>query len=244
MKKGPNLLKSVAIAFGTTWVAMPVHAKAPADVELTPQSEMALVIIKSEMWQPAPSMKSAYKIALSAFDPAEEKLLGGPFAGGALFEAQKKKFVDGYLMLPVKPGQWVFQSFSQQDKWALCFNARTWQFALKPGEVVYLGRFDAAAHRAELVRQAVTTGKVSIRGYGFADFFDLADAPKFDAIDDTQLDGVRAMLSSNAPKVTAPVRGVVFSPARFGTGSTLFAERKCGGYFSKAAGKMKGAKQH
>lgn len=216
-----------------------VEAKKPEQIILTAESETALIIIKSDMWQPAPSMKSAYKLLLSAYDPQEAKLLGGVLSGGAIFEAQKKKFFDGYLMAPIKPGKWVFQSYSQQDKWALCFNAKTWQFDVKPGEVIYLGEFDAASHREQLTISAVSTGKVSISGYGFADFFDLPDPPKFKNVDEQQLANLKTALNVHAPQITAPIRAVEYSPAHFGTGSTLFAERKCGGYFSESGNKKK-----
>ena len=230
---------TIAFVFGAA-AALPggAGAKAPDKQVLTPQSEDALVVIKTDFWQPAPSMKSAFKIALSRFDPAERKLMGGPFSG-VLIEAQRKNFADGYLIKPIKPGRWVFQSYSQQDKWALCFNASSWQFDVKPGEVVYLGEFDALSHRDQLTEQAMRSGKVMISGYGFADFFDLPEGPRLKPIDETQLDAVRSAIARHAPQVTAPVRAADYSPAQFGTGSTLFADRRCGGYFTTKA-KTKG----
>lgn len=105
----------------------------------------------------------------------------------------------------IKPGRWAFQSYSQKNKWALCFNASSWQFEVTPGEVIYLGEFDALRHRRQLTEQAPLSGKVSISGYGFADFFDLPEGPRFKAIDDTQLTAVREVLGRRAPLVTAPV---------------------------------------
>ncbi len=134
------------------------------------------------------------------------------------------------MFVPIKPGGWVVQSYSQQDSWALCFNAASLQFTVGAGEILYLGRFDAPFHRAQLTREVLKSGKLSIRGSGFADHFDLADGPRFDPADAAQLDAVRAMLAQRAPGVTAPVRAVTFSPAAFGTGSTLYGARKCGGY--------------
>jgi hypothetical protein len=226
-------------AMALTAVAMPTGAVAkPAKEQvLTAASETAMLVIKSDFWQPAPSMHSAYKIAFSTYDPVEAKMLGAPFAGGALIEAQKKKFVEGYLIVPIKAGHWVYVSYQQQDKWALCFNAASWQFDVKPGEVVYLGEFDAQSHRRQLTEQAILHGKTSISGYGFADFFDLPEGPKLKPVDDAQLADVRAMLARNAPQITAPVRAAAYSPAKFGTGSTLFAERRCGGYFTTGAKK-------
>lgn len=67
------------------------------------------------------------------------------------------------------------------------------------------------------------------------------DGPRFAPVDEGELTRVREMLAARAPQATAPVRAVAFSPARFGTGSTLFAERRCGGYFTTGAKKAKGA---
>ena len=228
---------ALALALGVAAVPGWVGAKPAKDQVLTATSETAMIVVKSDFWQPAPSMHSAYKLVFSAYNPVEEKLIGGPFAGGALIEAQKKKFVEGYLMVPIKAGHWVYVSYQQQDKWALCFNAASWQFDVKPGEVIYLGEFDAPAHRQQLTERAILSGKTSISGYGFADFFDLPDGPKLKVIDEPQLADVRAMLTRNAPLITAPVHAAVYSAARFGTGSTLFAERKCGGYFATGAKK-------
>ena len=97
------------------------------------------------------------------------------------------------------------------------------------------GEFDALKHRQQLTVQAISSGKISISGYGFADFFDLAEGPDFKGVDEAQLTAVRDMLSRSAPGVTEPVRAVHYDPAKFGTGSTLFAERRCGGYFTTGA---------
>ena len=226
-----------ALAMGAAMLPGSANAKQPKDQALTATSETAMIMIKSDFWEPAPSMHSAYKIAFSTYDPVEGKMLGGPFAGGALIEAQEKKFFERYLLLPIKPGHWVYVSYQQQDKWALCFNAASLQFDVKPGEVVYLGKFDAISHRQQLTRQAILTGRTSVSGYGFVDFFDLSEGPKLNPVDDAQLAEARAVLARNAPLVTAPVRAAVYSPAKFGTGSTLFAERRCGGYFTKGVKK-------
>lgn len=216
-------------------------AKAPDQVILTPQSPDALIVVKTDWWQPAPSMLSAFKLILSSYADGDEKLTSGMFSGNVMLEARQKKFVDGYLIASIKPGRWVVQSYSQQDKWALCFNAASLQFEVKPGEVLYLGRFDALFHRRQLTMQAVSTGRTSISGYGFADFFDLTDGPQFEPVEEAGLAAAKAMLATRAPGVTAPVTTVTFAPATFGTGSTLFAERKCGGYFNSSAKPKKSA---
>ncbi|MFX4087139.1 hypothetical protein ACKU27_18770 [Sphingobium yanoikuyae] len=229
------------VALGGALSPHVANAKAPGQIILTPQSEEALVIIKTDWWQPAPSMHSAFKLLLSTYVDAEARLSSGPFSGTALFEAKQKNFLDGYLMVPVKPGRWVVRSYSQQDSWALCFNAASLQFEAKPGQVVYLGRFDALSHRQQLTRQAIASGNTSIRGCGFVDYFDLPQGPIFAPVDAPQIAAVQTMLARRVPGVSVPVQAVAFTPATFGTGSTLYGTRRCGGYFP-ASGKGKADK--
>ncbi|BAV66217.1 hypothetical protein SCLO_1031770 [Sphingobium cloacae] len=221
------------------FLAAPADAKAPERMSLSSQSPDAIVVLKTDWWRPAPNMQSAFKLTLSTYAAEDGKLTGNMLGGAVLVEAKQKNMVEGYLIVPIKAGRWIVQSYSQQDKWALCFNASSLQFEVGPGEVVYLGKFDALAHRRQLTAQAVGSGKTMISGYGFADFFDLSEGPRFEPVDDMQVDAVKEMLGRRAPGVTAPVKAVAFGPASFGTGSTLFAERKCGGYF-KAGVKKEG----
>lgn len=238
--KKPALLVAVAM-FGCNLLCGIANAKAPEQIILTPQSPAALIVLKTDWWQPAPSMLSAFKLVLSTYAEGDEKLTSNMFSGNALVEAKQKNFVEGYLIAAIKPGRWIIQSYSQQDKWALCFNGSSLQFEVKPGEVLYLGKFDALFHRRQLTIEAVESGRISISGYGFADFFDLPNGPRFESIDESEMTAVKAMLTHRAPGITAPVNSVTFSPASFGTGSTLFAERKCGGYFNTSAKSKKPA---
>lgn len=222
---------SAALAVAMTMVATPagLSAKSPSDQVLTASSPSALLVIRTDFWQPAPSLKSAFKLSLTPYDPVEGRLLGG----GVLVASQEKKLVEGHLVIPIKPGRWTIVSYQEQDHWALCFNAASVQFEVKPGEVVFLGHFDAQTHRRQLAEKVVESGKVSISGYGFADYFDLPNGPYLTPSNEADLDNVRAMLARKVPQVTAPVRAADYTAAKFGTGSTLFGERRCGGYFRK-----------
>jgi hypothetical protein len=207
-------------------------SKSVNGIAINAASKEALLIIKTEWFPPAPNMRTAFRLALSSYDPVSEKILGAPYGGAAIFEAKSKSFMNGYLVIPVKPGRWVYTGYSQQDKWTLCFNAKSLQFEAKPGDAIYLGEFDSIASRRELTVQAFSTGKFSINSYGFADFFDLPEGPLLKPIDDEQLAAVQEVVHLRLPLVVPPVKAADYLPARFGTGSTLFGERRCGGYFS------------
>ncbi len=223
-----------AVAGAMLVAAMPAIANDAAKIAVTATSKDALIVIKTPSLPPAPTYKTAYRLGLSVYDPENQAMKGGPWGGKATFQAQPKKFVEGYLMLTVKPGTWVYQDFSQQDFWSLCFQDASWQFDVKAGEVVYLGAFDAVAHARDLQLTAVLTGRTSTKGVEH--FFDNIAAPRLAPIGEGDLANVRAILAANAPKTTAPVRAAVYSPARFGTGSDLFGlSRICGGYHTGKA---------
>jgi hypothetical protein len=227
-------IRAAVLAVGLASAPVGAWAKDAAKIAVTPASTEALLIIKTEALPPAPSFKTAYRLGLSVYDPVSQSMKGGPYGGKAVFEAQPKKFVNGYLMLTVKPGTWVFQDFSQQDSWALCFQDDSRQFTVGAGEVVYLGEFNARAHARDLQTIAVGTGRA--RTTGFEHFFDFITAPRLAPIREAELAAVRATLAARVPNTTAPVRAAVYSPARFGTGSDLFGmSRICGGYYTGKA---------
>jgi hypothetical protein len=225
---------AAALAGAMMLAALPASANDAAKIAVTATSKDALIIIKTPSLPPAPTFKTAYRLGLSVYDPENQAMKGGPWGGKATFQAQPKKFVEGYLMLTVKPGIWVYQDFSQQDLWALCFQDSSLQFDVKAGEVVYLGAFDAAAHARDLQITAIRTGRTSTKS--FEHFFDNIPAPRLAPVSEGDLANVRAVLAANAPKTTAPVRAAIYSPARFGTGSDLFGlSRICGGYHTGKA---------
>ena len=231
--RGFGTLKA-ALAGALLVAAIPASAKDSAKIAITATSKDALIIIKAPAIPPAPTFKTAYRLGLSVYDPDTKAMKGGPWGGKAIFQAQPKKFVDGFLMLTVKPGTWVYQDFSQQDFWALCFQDSSLQFNVAAGEVVYLGEFDAVAHARDLQVTAIRTGRTSTKGVEH--FFDNIAPPRLAPISENELGKVRALLAANAPNTTAPVRAAAYTLARFGTGSDLFGlMRICGGYYTGKA---------
>lgn len=215
--------------------ALSVAARNPDSIAITPQSPHALIVLKAELLPIPPSFRTSYRISLKRYDPAQQQMLGGPFAG-AMFAATRGNFIDGYLVLEVDPGTYAFQDFSQQDFWALCFNDGSLQFTVGAGEVVYLGEMDVARHAEELQRMAVMSGRTSLRSGRVAHFFDGVTPPAFLPTDADDLAAAAAMVRTRMPRTTVAPRAVQFSPARFGTGHDLFGTgRICGGYYQGRA---------
>lgn len=207
----------------------------PGKIAITPASPRAAIIIKAANLPVPPTYKTSYRIGLQVYDPAARTMRGGPFGGSETIAAKPKSFVDGYLVIDLKPGTYAFRDLSRQDFWALCFNDASLQFTVRPGEVVYLGELDVVKHVAELQRLATETGQLSTRGQP-VHFFDGVSPPAFAPVDAAGLAAAAAMVRLRMPGTTVSPSAVRFTPARFGTGSDLFGlQRICGGYHQKRA---------
>jgi hypothetical protein len=215
----------------------PALAKDVGDIAITPGSADALIVFKANHVPVPPGYKTAWRMPIQTYDPAEQKMQSGaPYGGIETLAGRPKSFVDGFLVERVKPGTYAFQSFSRQDYWALCFNGESLQFTIKPGEVLYLGELDARKHAMELEHLAVTTGRTTSRNSDPIHFFDTVSPPAFAPVDEAGLAAAAAMVKARMPKTTVAPRPAVFSKARFGTGKDLFGLRRiCGGYYQKKA---------
>ncbi|HEX6375629.1 MAG TPA: hypothetical protein VFZ91_07895 [Allosphingosinicella sp.] len=216
--------------------AAPAAAKDVAGFAITPGSADALIIFKAADVPRPPGYKTAWRMGVQSYDPVEQKLQGAPFGGMETLASRPKSFVDGYLVELVKPGTYVFRDFSRQDFWSLCFNGGSLRFTIRPGEILYLGEFDAVKHVMELESLAVSTGRVTARSGQPVQFFDTVSPPTFAAVDEAGLAAAAAMVKARMPKTTATPKPARFEPARFGTGRDLFGlQRICGGYYTKKA---------
>ena len=208
-----------------------------AKIAITPGSAMAAIVFKApDLPKPMGSYISSYKIGIKKYDAANQALQGGPYAGSLLLSARPSLFSQGYLVSDIKPGTYVITELSRQDLWALCFHDNSLQFTVKPGEVLYLGDFDAAFHVAELQSKAMSSGKIRVRQGSLAHFFDEVTPPKFTPGTTADLASVAAMVKSAMPSTTSVPQLAQFEPARFGTGRDLFGlMRICGGYWTGKA---------
>lgn len=209
---------------------MPAAAGAsdkPAKVAITPQSDEAAVI-----WR-APSLRTEYQLVLAKFDPVESNTTAGPLGGWANLTVESGRDGVGWFVKRIKPGIYVVNSLNQQTSWANCYHADTLQFEVKAGQLLYLGEFDGAVGVAQLQRNAVLHGDLMVRQGQFHHYFDGIAAPGFAPVDAAGLDAAAAFSRTAMPRTTVAPTAVAFRSARFGTGSTLFGERVCGGYFKK-----------
>jgi hypothetical protein len=216
--------------------AAPAEQKA-AKIAVTPGSDMAAIIFKApDLPKPMGSYISSYKIGFKKYDAATQALQGGPFAGTVLVSARPSLFTQGYLVSDLKPGTYVVTDLSRQDLWALCFYDNSLQFTVKPGEVLYLGAFDAAFHVMELQVKAISSGRLTLRQGRIAHFFDNVTPPRFTPGTADDLPAVAAMMKATMPNTTVAPQLVQFQPARFGTGHDIFGTgRICGGYYTGKA---------
>lgn len=221
----------VAMALG----AGPAAARNLDRIAITPRSGNAVILVKAELLPIPPTYRTSYRIGLQSYDPAQQRMLGGPFGGSATFQATRGNVVDGYMAIEVRPGTYAFRDLSRQDYWALCFNDGSLQFTVAAGEVLYLGEMDVRLHVRELERMAVMSGRISTSS-GAVHFFDGVTPPALAPVDEAALAAAAAWVRTRMPRTTVAPRAAQFTPARFGTGNDLFGlSRICGGYYQGRA---------
>lgn len=218
-------------------LAIPTSAFATKQVDkiaITPTSKKAAIIIKAKDLPVSDSYKTSFRILLRTFDAEKQTLRGGPLGGSVMLEAQSRLFTDGYLVADLEPGTYVFQSFSRQDSWILCFNDNSLHFTIKPGELLYLGEMNSEKHVRELETLAVSTGRTRTRKSEPINFFDNVSTPDLSPVSDAELVAVAAMVKAKMPNTTVAPQAAKFGPARFETASDpLGVARICGGYHKK-----------
>lgn len=215
----------VALLIATPALAEPK----PAKIAITPGSTEAAVLVR------APRLSVTYTLGISRFDPVAQNLLTGSFSGGWV-----NVLVDGgvpghsYVLRKVKPGTYVIRDVSQQHYWAVCFGDATRQFSIAPGQLLFLGDFDGATAIAELHANVRSNP-----GHGRAQqgtihhYLDNVTPPRLTEPDAMALAAAAAWLKAESPGTTAAPVAATLTPAKFGTGVTLFGQRACGGYFKK-----------
>lgn len=208
--------------------------KQPSKISITPTSQKAAIIIKAKDMPISGAYKTSFRIVLRDFNAADNTLRGGPLGKSVMLEAQARLFTDGYLVADLDPGTYVFQSFSRQDSWILCFNKDSLRFDISPGQVLYLGELNSEKHVRELENLAVSTGQTSARRSQPVHFYDDVSAPDLSPVDDAGLAEVGTMVKASMPNTTVTPKAAKFAQARFEPApDPLGVARICGGYYKK-----------
>lgn len=222
-----------ALAFAAPTAA--IAGQKADSIAITPDSKRAAIIIKSQSIPPPPTMASGFHLTFAAYDPQAEALASGFFSGSYRLLAKPKLFYDGYLVSDIKPGTYIVQEFTRQDRWALCYNEASRVFTVKPGEALYLGEFDSIGSLRALEGEVSKSMRFFSVGGALVHFFDVAP-PLFKPIAEGEIEQVQAFVTARMPRTTSSVTAAVFSTGRFGTGSDLFGTNKvCGGYYKGSA---------
>lgn len=198
----------------------------PSKIAFPDQSPKALVLMKVE---PA---NVGYVLQLARFNEPEQALDAGSFGG---FEplAVVDPVGTHYVARLLDPGTYVIQDFSQQAAWAVCFNEKTRAFTVAAGDAVFLGDFSPILHLAQLETLARTSGQTLSMNNQIFHYFDNIIPPRLSAptVNSPDFLAAKQYEAASMPTLHGRLKPVVFRPARFGTGYSLFGQRVCGGYF-------------
>ncbi|WP_379550657.1 hypothetical protein [Qipengyuania sp. DGS5-3] len=207
-------------------------------IKIEAGSKKAAVIIRAPQLKPAPGKQTAYRIELQQYHP-EEQRVGGP---GITLKAKPKLFYgDDYLVADIEPGIYAFREVSVQDFWAVCFHESSRTFEVKPGQIVFLGNFNAARHVWDVQIKANDSLRTISVNNQLVHFFDNIEPPAISAITEEQMNKAVNFANENMPRSTVEPTAANYSEARFGTGSDIFGmTRSCGGWHQGKAKPKKG----
>lgn len=202
----------------------------PGEIELAPQGSDALLLLYT-----TPTTIS-YDLRVTNFDPNAKQTTESSLGGWVHLRASSGPMAH-FVYAKVSPGTYAIHSFQQQLKWALCFHANTYAFSVSPGQVLYLGAFEAKKHHAELNSQVQTHGNLIAGKYEVHHYFDDVARPHVVQVSQGpgSLAHAQEYVTANMPKVRAKVDLASLQNASFGTGYSLTGQRLCGGYFKGAA---------
>lgn len=198
----------------------------PSKISFPETSDKALLLMKTE---PA---SVPYVIQLSSFNEATQAMEASPFSGFEPFDI-KDPAVPQYAAILVPPGTYVFQDLAQQHAWAVCFNEHSRSFSVHAGEAVFLGDYHPALNLLQLSQLAHESGQLVAQQSSVFHYFEHIVPPQITTPTSTSADFLAAKQyeAASMPSLHGRLQPVVYRPAKFGTGYTLFGERVCGGYF-------------
>ncbi|HKX64331.1 MAG TPA: hypothetical protein VJM78_03415 [Rhizomicrobium sp.] len=202
----------------------------PGKIALNAASPEGVILMKLT---PSPIV---YSLTIQKFDAPNQRLLGGSFSGGwANFEELSSQ---PYVAKSVAPGTYVVTSLAQQTWWTACFQDGTYSFEVKPGEVVYLGTFNALPSLVALSLHVKREGPSMTSRSVY--YFDRNPVPNFSfsANREAELAQAQGYVKAQMPHVDAPVALAELHATKFGTGSDAFGlQRVCGGYYKQPPSK-------
>ena len=149
MKKYQVLLAALATL---SLSAMAVAQKRPGEIKLSPKSDKGAVLIR------VPTTPFTYALQFSKN--------GKSGFMSRVYIMKIEPAAPGYIYIArtLSPGRYRLDNAWQQGAWAACMEDGTFEFAIEPGKIAYLGTFEADGVLREIQAQAIERGKTVVRG--------------------------------------------------------------------------------
>lgn len=193
----------------------------PDKLTIEPTSSMGAVIFA------APALGKDYRLAFGRYEPATRQVASGGSRSVDLVQADPDAIGYQWFITDLKPGTYVVMQVFQQQHWGLCYAAATWQFSVAPGQIVYLGNFDARASFGELQSAASRNGNSSSYNIQYFQYFASSSPYLTDADNGEGLRRASEWLKTASPRTTSAPASATIAPASFLSGETTPGKGKC-----------------
>lgn len=202
----------------------------PGDMALTSESTDAVILLQA---LPSPT---AYMLTLASQNSGVQQAQTSLWeASGNIRMTAEAGVAPVFIARTVKPGRYMFHSFTKQGRWSLCFNRQTYSFKVGPGQVLYLGAFDPKTALQELQDRVAGSGNFVARGSQVFHYLDNVWLPNLyiPSEKEESLSLARQYIATEMPKVNAPLQPAAYQKMSFKTGEGLSGQKLCGGYYNE-----------
>jgi hypothetical protein len=173
-----------------------------------------------------------YSLSLKSYDAATQTVRDISMTSAReMIQMGRRQNGRQFYATKLRPGTYAIQRVNVQGYWNVCFNGGTKTFEVKPGEVVYMGRFDPNPHLAEIGRLSpiIKSGEMQT----------VFDTPRPALTEPAQTPDWRpaaeAYVTSRPDIPSAPITEAAYADATFKTGRGMFMTlaRICGGHWNR-----------
>ena len=196
----------------------------PATIEVGSSSSKALLVVQVD---PIPEKAGVH---FQTFRSDNHQLDQRSAEAGSAYILEKNNRSGSYLVAEVVPGNYVMADISQQGHWVLCLHEHTVSFQVKSGQVLFVGKFNAAPHLAQL--QSLAKGNpVSLNAETYF-YFDNIIPAMILAPSNSDVAALKTHLAEHFSRVSAPIQVAELKADYFLTGRDAFrTQRVCGGFY-------------
>lgn len=185
----------------------------PGDIEITQQSQEAAILLQVD-----PADDLWYELEFTQYDVQKQKVNTDAFtisARARFFHINSRH--EKFLVKRLKPGTYAATKFILKQKWTAEFLRDTVYFTVKPGEILYLGKFDPLPNVRDVMVNVAAKGEFKANQYSNFIYTDHISPPHLIPADGSErsLAEARQFVAAEMPQTRVDVRVASYKRGKY-----------------------------